>query len=146
MRQLSDHLARAHAAPELPGLLDMAYDAFERILVVLRHHQEDDSSAFPAFVLAANAAADARDAIGDAPSLPPAIPGRPPPRHLLTGTEPGLCVGEVAVRVTATSFLLAGDLMAAAGAAADPDDRAACARAAVHALVICDLLGGAALP
>ena len=41
---------RLTAAIDLPGVLDSAYDAFEDVLAVLRHHQEDDEAAFAAFM------------------------------------------------------------------------------------------------
>ena len=63
---------RLTAAIDLPGVLDSAYDAFEDVLAVLRHHQEDDEAAFAAFMFAACAAANGRDWIAWAPALPPA--------------------------------------------------------------------------
>ncbi len=44
---------RLNAAIDLPGVLDSAYCAFEDVLAVLRHHQEDDEAAFAAFILSA---------------------------------------------------------------------------------------------
>jgi len=128
------------SAAGLPATLDAAHRAFATLLAVLRHHQEDDETAFPAFVLAANAAANGRDWIADAPSLPAS-------RSLPAGHAdllPDADIAEVAAQVTAVSCQLVRRLAALAAAAADPGDRSACLRAAGQASAICDLLGGAA--
>src|SRR5262245_2763465 len=62
--------ARLRRATTVAAVLYAAYDAFENILAVLRHHQERHEGAFPAFVLSAAAAGNGRDCIAEAPSLP----------------------------------------------------------------------------
>src|SRR5215472_14396984 len=57
----------------LPALLDTAYAAFEGLLSAAEERQDPASGMFAQFVYAATAAANGRDAILFAPSLP----GRP---------------------------------------------------------------------
>ena len=72
-------------AADLPSLLDAAWQVFEHILASLRAAEEGAGTLLAAFVMAAAAAADGRDAIGAAPALPgaasplplPAAPGSP---------------------------------------------------------------------
>ena len=139
MDSLSAHIEFVQAAAGMPATLDAAHSAFGAVLTVLRHHQEDDEAALPAFVLAANAAATGRDWIADAPSLPPSFSPQPRQPDLLGEAN----VTEIAAQVTALSSQLARRLAALAVSAADPGDRGACLRAAGQATVICDLLGGA---
>ncbi|MGH3303218.1 MAG: hypothetical protein ACRDOK_16365 [Streptosporangiaceae bacterium] len=61
---MSCALARLAGATDAADVLDCACQLFEGILAVLRHHQEDDRSAFPAVVIAACAAANGRDWTG----------------------------------------------------------------------------------
>ena len=62
------------AAADLPSLLAAAYETFEHILAALRSAEESAGAMLPAFVMAAAAAANGRDAILTAPSLPRAGP------------------------------------------------------------------------
>jgi len=122
-----------HAAGLAPTL-DVAYDTFEDMLQVLRAHEDPASCLFAAFVMAAASAADGRDAVLFAPSLPP---------H--RGNEdPAALVGEsaeaVADGVAKLSRLLAARLAQAGESAADPGDQAACADAARSADEIYHLL------
>jgi len=64
---VQDRLARASGLPEL---LDAAYDAFEDMLTVVRQHDQPDGEWFIPMVVAAASAANGRDAVGWAPSLP----------------------------------------------------------------------------
>ena len=64
-------LERVRLAAGLAAILDAAYEAFEDMLQSLRAHEEPGSSLFLAVMLAAASAADGRDAIMFAPSLPP---------------------------------------------------------------------------
>src|SRR5712692_2568138 len=70
MITITESHGRLAAATGLRSLLWASCEAFEVMLAVLRHHQEDDQSAFAALVLAGNAAANGRDCIAFAPSLP----------------------------------------------------------------------------
>ena len=64
--------ARLEHATGLPAILDAAYDAFEDMLPAIEAQQDPGSAAFTAFVMSAASAANGRDAIAAAPSLPAA--------------------------------------------------------------------------
>ena len=53
------------------GVLDAAHDAFEDMLSVIRAFEDPEDGMFIPLVMAAASAADGRDAIAFAPSLPP---------------------------------------------------------------------------
>ena len=78
------------------------------MLAVIRHHEELDEESSPAFILAACNAADGRDWIAAAPSLPPlGAPG--------SGTGDllaDLTVAQVAITVASLSDLLVTRLAA----------------------------------
>ena len=124
------------------AVLDAAYDAFESMRLAFRVHEDPASGLFAAFVMAAASAADGRDAVGFAPSLPSWR------RHGAAGNGKGAPGEERAERLAADaaslSQLLAACLTGAAGSASDPGDRGACEQAAKCAREICNLLGGAA--
>ena len=61
---------RLQRAGDLPAVLDAACDAFEDVLAVLCDHQNPADDTFITFVLAATCAANGRDAVLFAPSLP----------------------------------------------------------------------------
>jgi hypothetical protein len=126
---------RLQHATALPAVLDAAYGAFEQMLVAIRAHETPASGLFAAFVMSAASAADGRDAVAFAPSLP--RPGTQPPG----GGEPAEENAEaVAESVAALSRLLAVRLAQAGASAPDPGDRAACADAAWCAESIYGLL------
>lgn len=133
------HVRLDHAA-DLPALLDAAYDAFEAIRITLRHHQERAGSAFPAFVLAASAAADGRDWIADSASLPAPV-SRPGGATADPGADGDW--GSAAAEVTALGDAIASRLSTASADAAAGRDRTACLQAARHAARIGSLLCGA---
>jgi hypothetical protein len=130
---------RLENAQSLGSLLDAAYDTFEDMLAVIHGQEDNDEDFFAGLIFAAAAAADGRDAILTAPSLPPAPPGNhpdaPPP-------SPAQTSGEIAAGVAALSGLLAARLTQAAESAESPADRAACRHAAHSARQIRDLLAG----
>lgn len=129
--------ARLETADGLPATLDAAYDAFESILAVLRHHQERAGHGFPAFVLAAGAAASGRDRIAGAPSLPP------PAAPASAGDLLDACGwAHVAAEVAALGQALVNSLLIAAGTASAAD-QAACRHAVAQAARIWSLLAGA---
>ena len=136
-----DRLTRARhrvvTATDLPGILDVAYDAFEGMLAVLRRHQEDNESLFPAFVMAAAAAANGRDWIAGADSLPPAVPREP-----AGGLSDATTAVDVA-RIVALSSELAARLTAFAASTGGAGDRQCCESAAAEAASISALLAGA---
>jgi hypothetical protein len=142
--------ARTHVehAENLPALLAAALAAFEDLLQVIRCHEERDDNAFAAFILSAGAAANGRDRIAAAPSLPPAavvaFAARQTPAT--SGLLADATVTQVALAVAGLSDLLARRLAALAVTAADPGDQVSCTHAARHAARIRSLLGGAREP
>jgi len=64
--------ARLEHATGLPAVLDAAYDAFEYMLPAIEAQQDPGSAAFTAFVMSGASAANGRDEIAAAPSLPTA--------------------------------------------------------------------------
>lgn len=131
--------ARLEHATGLPAVLDAAYDAFEDMLPAIEAQQDPGSFAFTAFVMSGASAANGRDAIAAAPSLP-AVSAR---RVTSTRTPIAVTAQEAAATVAGLSRVLVSRLNAAADLSADVGDRAACASAARHAAVICSLLEGA---
>ena len=134
-----DSLERAAG---VAAVLDAAYDAFEGMRLASRVHEDPASGLFGAFVMAAAAAADGRDAAAFAPSLPSRR------RHGAAGNGERPTGGEPAERIAADaaslSRLLVARLTCAAESASDSGDRGACEQAARCAREICDLLGRAA--
>jgi hypothetical protein len=126
---------RLDQASDLAAILDAACDAFESMLSVLRAHEDPGDPMFGAVMMAAASAADGRDAVLSAPSLPP---------HRLQAAdaeERHDAVGAAADLLASLSDLLAGRLDDAASIAPDPGDQAACQAAAwwardIHALLI----------
>ena len=131
--------ARLTSAASLPSLLDAAYDAFEVIRIVLRHHQERAGAAFPAFVLAAGAAAEGRDQIGASASLPAAASEPGTIADLVAGGDWVNAAAEIAT----LSDAIAGRLSMASADAVAGRDRSSCLHAARHAARISCLLSGA---
>lgn len=132
---------RLREATGLPAVLDAAYDAFETIRSVLREHDDPADAMFVPFVMSATAAANGRDVIGFAPSLPPRrLSGTPAPAD---AAQPGAGAGQLAAAVAGLSQLIASRLAQAAGSAPDTGDKAACADACRDARDIHALLTGA---
>jgi hypothetical protein len=129
--------ARLEQAAGLPAILDAAYDAFEGMLPVIEAGQDPGSAAFIAFVMSGASAANGRDAIAAAPSLPAGADGH------LVGTPAVVSTEQAAAALVRLSRVLSGRLNAAVELSADVGDRTACAQAAHHAAAICALLGGA---
>ena len=128
-----EHLQQAS---DLAAILDAACNAFESMLLVLRAHEDPADPMFGALVMAAASAADGRDALLFAPSLPP---------HRLQAAdiqEKHDAMGAVADELTGLSELLAARLDDAARIAPDPGDQAACQVAAQWARDIHALLTG----
>lgn len=139
MSRITTARTRLEAAAGLAATLDAAYDAFESILAVLRHHQERSGAAFPAFVLAAAAAANGRDWIAEAVSLPPAAAPQCAPGDLLAADDWQHAAAEIAE----LSRALAERLQPAAAFACHSRDQAACRHSMSYAARITSLLGGA---
>ncbi len=96
-------------AKDLPALLAAAYSAFECALRALRGAEDDAGPLMPAFVLAAAAAADGRDAVAAAGSF--ALPEAVPSENTVSPAA-----ADVADQVARLSLALAARLR---GAAAD---------------------------
>ena len=131
-----DHLEQAEGPA---AMLDAAHDAFDDMLAVIRAHEDPDDGLFVPLVMAAASAADGRNALAFAPSLPPHRLHPPTAGEEPSGPGPAR---EIAGQLAALSDLLATRLTAAAGTAQDPADRAACTDAARSARDICALLTG----
>ena len=129
---------RVQQASDLAAVLDAAYEAFEAMLSAIHRVQDPASGLFAAFVMAAAAAANGRNAVALAPSLPGhpllAVPAA-------QRSRPEERPEDLAEVVAGLSHLVAGRLAQAAACAPDPGDQLACAHAARSARDICGLLG-----
>ena len=122
-------------AENLAEILDAAYGAFEEMLSVIRRYQDSGAPFYAALVMAAAGAADGRNALADAPSLPPA-PGQGSregaPAAAVSPLDTAVCLAELSKTVS-SRLRQAG---ATANGAADQqacEDAARCADE-VHAL------------
>jgi hypothetical protein len=129
---------RLGEASGLAAVLDAAYDAFEGMLPVIAACQDHAGSLFAAFSKSAVSAAEGRNAILLAPSLPSCcLQETPAPGE---ESHRGQDVEIIAAGLAAVSVLLADRLARAAKSAPDYRDRAACRSAArrardIHALL-----------
>jgi hypothetical protein len=139
---MSAALQRLGIATDAGAALDAACAAFEDMLALLRRHLEDDESSFPAFVLAASAAANGRDWTGGVWAPRTEDSEQDAIRELLSA----IAVADVVDVIAATSSELAARLSAYAMAAADEADRNSCQHAAAEAATIRELMGGASPP
>jgi hypothetical protein len=126
-------------ARDLAELLEVACDAFETALRVIRQHDQPDDDYFVPLVMAGAAAASARDYLLFAPSLPA--------RQVAAGApgvgEPDVPDGALTARWLAWLCQLLGSrLTAAAVTSRIADDRRACLGAARCAREIAALMGG----
>ena len=88
MGDIAAVLARLEQASDLPDILDAAYDAFEAMLPLIWGQADRIGGGFAAFVMSAGPAANGRDAVAYAPSLPPPPSGTSPaaiPRSIPPG-------------------------------------------------------------
>jgi hypothetical protein len=137
MKQLTVCAGSLRDARGLPAVLDAACDAFEAILAVIGAC-EDISGADITFLLAATQAANGRDAVLFAPSLPPRAL-----HHRAPAERPGRpSAQDIKNAAAGLSALLAARLAHTAATAAAHADRAACQDAARYATRIRDLLAG----
>ena len=124
-------------ASGLAAVLDAAYDVFEGMLPVIGACQDHAGHLFAAFGKSASAAAEGRNAILLAPSLPSCC------QHAVgDDTDWGDDAAIVAAGLAAVSVLLADRLTQASKSAPDYRDRAACRSAARRARDIHALLTG----
>jgi hypothetical protein len=122
----------------LAALLDAASDAFELIISASGTYADTDEGFFTALVFVLAAAAEGRDAIITAPSLPT----RPPKAGPAGDLGPHPTVPEVAAALASLSSLLFAQLTSAAGLARQPEDQIACRVGAQYAGEIHALLAG----
>jgi hypothetical protein len=149
MTQLAVAHDRLERADNLPALLEAAHQGFAVVLTALRAQEDPESVWFAGFVMAATQAANGRDALLFAPSMPlhssaatPDLSTEPPAgiaARVAVGEDPA---GRVAGDIAALCGLAAVRLARAAGEAPDPGDQDACARTAGCARRICELLAG----
>ena len=140
MRRLTAAGDQLRRADGLPAVLDAACDAFEDILAIIGAYEDTATSTAITivFLLAATQAANGRDAVLFAPSLPP---GSLRPRPA-TGQPQRETTDDITTAVADLSRLLASRLAATAAIAAAAADRAACHDAARYARQVSDLLTG----
>jgi hypothetical protein len=146
MDRIAATRARLDGAGDLPSILDAAYEAFEDMLLVIRGQVDPAQGEFAAFVMSAASAANGRDVVAAAPSLPPANAASAPVAIAAGDLPVSVGAQETAVALAGLSHLLASRLSDAAAWAADAADRAACTGAAGHASRIWSLLAGAPGP
>jgi hypothetical protein len=121
----------------LPALLDTAYAAFEALLSAAEERQDPASGMFAQFVYAATAAANGRDAILFAPSLPVR------PLHPADTGINGRGSGSELQDLATLSEVLCHVLSQATAAKPGHEDQKACRHAARCAVEIHRLLTGA---
>jgi hypothetical protein len=128
---------RLEQAGDLPALLGAAHEAFVAALTELRAHEDPASVWFGRFVMAAASAADGRDALIFAPSMP----AQRTHATQRAGEDSSAGTADtVAGDIASLCGLAAVRLAQAASQAADPGDQAACVQAARCARRICELL------
>lgn len=137
MRSLTTAADRFRAAHGLPATLDAACDAFEQILTVIAGYEEATSTGMAlTFLFAATQAANGRDAMLFAPSLPPVALHAPAP----AGEQREQSAHDIKSPIAGLAELLARGLGHTATTAAAGADRAACHDAAACATRIHYLL------
>jgi hypothetical protein len=135
MNELDAIASRLRGGTALAELLDAGFDAFEAIRMVARAGEDRAPELFAAFMTAAGTAVEGRNALYDAPSLPPAT--SPPPAPTVSRA---VSAGQIADELAAFAALLAERLAEAVARAAGEDDRAACQHATYAAADIHRLL------
>jgi len=125
--------ARVTGSTTIPDLLDASFDAFEVIRQMARACEDQVPELFAAFMVAATTAAEGRNALNDAPSLPPARSSPTPPLTVSLADD----ADNVADGLAELAALLAQRLHEPAALA---DDRDACEWAAQAATGIHQIL------
>jgi hypothetical protein len=120
--------ARLEQAASLPETLAASFDAFEIIRMAARGCQDRVPALFAAFMTAADAAVDGREALTLAPSLP--LAGGAGPSDAVSA---GADVRQVADALMALADVLGERLSRAAALSDLPGDRVACQDAAQSA-------------
>jgi hypothetical protein len=141
MGHISAAADRFRQAQGLAAVLDAACDAFEAILTVIGDYEDaTGTDAAITFLPVATQAANGRDAVLFAPSLPPR--SLHPPEQAGEPHSPE-SASAISSSVAGLSELLATGLARTAATVADGADRAACRDAAACATRLGDLLAGA---
>jgi hypothetical protein len=137
MNELRAVTARVADSATISGLLEASFDAFEVIRQVARACEDRVPALFAAFMVAAGTAVEGRNALNDAPSLPPARsdPALSPVVNTAADAE------HIADELADLAALLAQRLPEAAVQTGLAGDREACARAIRAATDIHHLLG-----
>lgn len=135
MELIATALARLEGATGLAEIFSTACDAFELMLPVIEEQQDPAGGAFTSFVIAATYAANGRDALLFAPSLPAGAAHRTPPATQASTID-------VAIELTRLCRLVDTRLTHAAALAADQADALACAQARRQASRLVSLLTG----
>jgi hypothetical protein len=139
MRRLTAAGDRFGQARGLAPVLDAACNAFEEILAVIGDYEDASDALVVPLLLAATQAANGRDAVLFAPSLP----ARRLHQMERVGEEPARgSAQDITAAVAGLCQLLASRLAHTAGTVADVADRAACQDAARHAQAVHALLTG----
>jgi hypothetical protein len=128
---------RLRQAATLPDMLAASFDAFEVIRLLARDNEDRVHGLFAAFMTAADAAVDGREAVTAAPSLPPgsgSLPGSSLPASPCAG------VREIADAMAALAALLGQRLGCAATLSTALSDQAACEEAVAAAARIRQLM------
>lgn len=115
---------RLRQASSLADTLAASFDAFEAIRLLARGNEHRDPSLFAAFMMAADAAVDGREALTTSPSLPPATTPQ------AVSPAEGAVLDDIADAMAGLAAQLADCLPRAAAMAEMPGDRAACEQAA----------------
>ena len=137
MRPLTTAADRFQAARGLPTVLDAACDAFQAILTVIAAYEDTTRTGTAITLLfAATQAANGRDAVLFAPSLPPCALHPPAP----AGEQPQCNAQDIKTAVAGLAAIVANGLGHTAVTQAGGADRAACHDAAACATRIHDLL------
>lgn len=127
---------RLGAAEGVGDTLAAGWDTFELVQAVANECSDLSPDLFPAFMFAAASAAEGRDAVGFAPSMP-ASPGQPASLTRPVSADAHQIADQLADLVTALGLRL----HAITRQAGDPADLRACEHAAREADRIRDLLG-----
>jgi hypothetical protein len=112
-------------ASSVPGTLAVSFDAFEAIRLLARGNEHRDPDLFAAFMMAADAAVDGREALITSPSLPPATTPQP---AVTPATSADL--DDIADAMASLAAQLASCLARPAAMTETSGDRAACEQAA----------------
>jgi len=134
MKELDAIASRLRGGTALAELLDAGFDAFEVIRLVARAGEDLAPDLLAAFITAAGTAVEGRNALADAPSLPPAT------RRPAITMSATVGAGQIADELAALAALLARRLAEAGAQAVREGDRAACQHATCAAADIHRLL------